>query len=64
MPAYIHHQEIEKIPNVCPSCIGLLPMFIRNVEPHWSMEKIDFIFECPDCGANVRQTISKPERRH
>jgi hypothetical protein len=64
MPAYIHYQEIEKTPNVCPSCIGLLPMFIRDVEPHWSMEKIDFIFECADCGANVRQTIFKPEQRH
>jgi hypothetical protein len=64
MPAYMHHQEIERIPVICPGCIGMLPMFIRDVEPHWSMAKIDFIFECPDCGANVRQTICKPEQRH
>ena len=39
-------------------------MFVRDVEPHWSMAKIDFIYECPDCGAEVRQTITKPERQH
>jgi hypothetical protein len=39
-------------------------MYIREVEPHWSMATIDFIYECSDCGAEVRQTISKPERRH
>jgi hypothetical protein len=49
---------------MCPGCIGLLPMYVREVEPHWSMAKIDFVYECSDCGAEVRQTITKPERRH
>jgi len=30
-------------------------MFVRDVEPHWSMAKIDFIYECSDCGGEVRQ---------
>jgi DNA-directed RNA polymerase subunit RPC12/RpoP len=25
------------------------------------MAKIDFIYECADCGAEVRQTVRKPE---
>src|SRR5438445_5843727 len=60
MPAYIQHHEIETAPIVCPGCIGLLPMYVREVEPHWSMAKIDFIYECADCGAEVRQTIRSP----
>jgi hypothetical protein len=64
MPAYIQHHEAETAPIICPGCIGLLPMFVREVEPHWSMAKIDFIYECSDCGAEVRQTITKPGRRH
>jgi DNA-directed RNA polymerase subunit RPC12/RpoP len=67
MPAYIQHhahQDIEMAPIVCPSCVGLLPMYVREVEPHWSMAKVDFIYECSDCGAEVRQTVTKPERRH
>ena len=64
MPAYIHHHDdIEPAFVICPSCVGL-PMFVRAVEPHWSMAKIDFIYECSDCGAEVRQTVTKPERRH
>ena len=31
MPAYIQHREIEKAPIVCPGCMGLLPMFVREV---------------------------------
>ena len=66
MPAYIHHHEIdtETVAMICPSCIGLLPMYVRDVEPHWSMAKIDFIFECSDCGAEVRQTMTGPQRRY
>jgi hypothetical protein len=65
MPAYVqHHELVETPPVVCPGCIGLLPMYVRDVEPHWSMAKIDFIYECSDCGAEVRQTVTKPERRH
>lgn len=61
MPAYIHHHEVETVTVICPSCIGLLPMYVRDVEPHWSMAKIDFVYECSDCGAEVRQTMTKPE---
>jgi hypothetical protein len=39
-------------------------MFVRDVEPHWSMAKIHFTYECADCGAEVRRTIVKPEVRH
>jgi hypothetical protein len=28
------------------------------------LAKIDFIYECSDCGAEVRQTVTKPERQH
>ncbi len=64
MPAYIQHHDIEKAPVVCPGCVGQLPMYVREVEPHWGMAKIDFIYECSDCGAEVRQTITRPERWH
>jgi hypothetical protein len=64
MPAYIHqHDDFEPPFMICPSCVGL-PMHVRDVEPHWSMAKIDFTFECADCGAEVRETIAKPEARH
>jgi hypothetical protein len=68
MPAYIqHHDEqtpMDDLPIVCPGCVGLLPMYVREVNPHWSMAKIDFIYACSDCGAEVRQTITRPERPH
>ena len=60
MPAYIQHHDIETVPVICPGCIGLLPMYVRDVKPHWSMAKIDFIYECADCGAEVRRTVTKP----
>ena len=64
MPAYIHHHDdIEPGFVICPSCVGL-EMYVRDVEPHWSMAKIDFTYECADCGAEVRQTVVKPELRH
>jgi len=49
---------------ICPACMGFLPMYVREVEPHWGLARIDFVYECADCGAEVRQTISKPELRH
>jgi hypothetical protein len=61
MPAYIHHHEIEMAPVICPSCVGMLPMYVREIEPHWSMTRIDFVYECSDCGTEVRQTVRKPE---
>ena len=69
MPAYIHqhdihqHDDIEPAFVICPSCVGL-PMFVRDVEPHWSMAKIEFTYECSDCGAELRQTVIKPQLRH
>jgi len=26
------------------------------------MAKIDFIYECSDCGAEIKKTVTKPER--
>ncbi|WP_454632306.1 hypothetical protein [Bradyrhizobium cenepequi] len=60
MPAYIHHHAVEPDFIICPSCAGL-PMFVADVEPHWSLAKIDFTYECSDCGAQIRQTVTKPE---
>ena len=54
MPAYVqHHQDIEIAPVICPTCMGFLPMYVREVEPHWSLAKIDFVYECADCGAEI-----------
>jgi hypothetical protein len=44
--------------------MGMSPMYVREVEPHWSMTKIDFIYECSDCGAEVRQTVRKAQSWH
>jgi hypothetical protein len=63
MPAYIRHHDVEPPFIICPSCVGL-PMYLTDVEPHWSMAKIDFTYECADCGAEVRQTIVKTPLRH
>ena len=64
MPAYIHqHDKIETAFIICPSCVGI-PMYVRDVEPHWSMAKIDFVYECSDCGAEMRHTVVKPQHRH
>jgi hypothetical protein len=64
MPAYIQHHELESAAIICPSCIGLLPMYVRDIEPHWNLAKIDCIYECSDCGTEMRMTVTKPERRH
>jgi DNA-directed RNA polymerase subunit RPC12/RpoP len=64
MPAYVQHHQSETTAIACPSCMGLLPMFVREVEPHWSMARIDFVYECADCGAEVRQTVTRPVRPH
>ena len=64
MPAYIQHREIQQRQVdaaliECPCCLGH-PMYVREVEPNWNLAKIDFIYECADCGAEVRQTVRKP----
>ena len=53
MPAYIHHHDAEPPFMICPSCVGL-PMYAKDVAPQWSMAKIDYIYECFDCGAEIR----------
>jgi hypothetical protein len=59
MPAYIHHHdEVEPAMVICPSCVGL-PMYVREVQPHWRTAKIDLIYECGDCGAEIRETITE-----
>ena len=62
MPAYVQHDAIESAPVVCPDCMGLLPMYVRDVEPSWNLAKIDFIYECSDCGAEVRHTVTRSDR--
>ncbi len=64
MPAYIHHQAIEMAPVLCPGCIGQLPMYVRQIEPHWRSEKIEIIYECQNCGTEVRQTVGRPQLTH
>jgi hypothetical protein len=39
-------------------------MYVRDVAANWSMAKIDFTYECADCGTEIKQTITRPERRH
>ena len=60
MPAYIHDNDAELPFITCSSC-ARLPMYIKDVAPHWSMAKIDFTYECSSCGAQIRHTVIKPE---
>jgi len=60
MPAYIHHHDAEPAFIICPSC-ERLPMYIKDVAPHWSIATIDFTYECSNCGVQIRQTVGKPE---
>jgi len=43
---------------------GHAPAVAGDVEPHRNLAKIDFTYECSDCGAEVRQTVVKPQLRH
>ena len=58
MPAYVQHRDIESALIVCPNCLGL-PVYVRDVAPHWSMAKIDFTYECSDCGAENQEDRDK-----
>ncbi len=58
MPAYIQHHEVEPFAIVCPNCIGL-PMHVVEVQPHWSMAKINFTYECSDCGTEIKKTVTR-----
>ena len=53
----IHHHDAEPPFMTCPSC-ERLPMYIKDATPHWSTAKIDFTYECSDCGAEMRQTVT------
>ena len=63
MPAYIHHHHTESPFMICPSC-ERVPMYIRDATPHWGMAKIDFTYECSECGAEITRTVTKPELLH
>jgi len=66
MPAYIQHRqhhEVEPFTIICPSCLRQ-PMHVVEVQPHWSMTKLDFIYECSDCGTEVKKTVVKAELRN
>ena len=58
MPAYVQHRDIESALIVCPNCLGL-PVYVRDVAPHWGVAKIDFIYECSDCGAENQEDRDK-----
>ena len=36
-------------------------MHVVEVQPHWSMTKLDFIYECTDCGIEVKKTVTKTD---
>jgi hypothetical protein len=60
MPAFIHHHDPEPPFIICPSCTRV-PMYIKEVAPIWSMAKLDLTYECSNCGAQIRQTVTEPE---
>ncbi len=65
MPAYIRHGDEQGLaPIVCPGCLGILPMLVREIEPHWNSARIDLVYECADCGAEVRHSVHRPALRH
>jgi hypothetical protein len=63
MPAYIRCHDTEPMVIFCPSCMGL-PLHIRDVDPVRNAARLDVIYECTDCGTEVRETVTRPERRH
>jgi len=58
MPAYVQHRDIESALIVL-SQLPRTPVYVRDVAPHWGMAKIDFIYECSDCGAEIKKTVTK-----
>jgi hypothetical protein len=54
--AKAYRTTLHDLPKLCG------PADVRqDVAPQWSMAKIDFIYECSECGAEIRQTVTKPE---
>ena len=62
MPAYVqHHQKpqmFHAVMTACPSCLSL-SMQIREVQPDWNLARVDFVYECPACCTEVRETVAK-----
>ena len=62
MPAYTQHHpqhhDIHAPLTICPGCLQL-PMQIREVQPHWDLARIDFIYECTTCCIEVRDTVAR-----
>ena len=63
MPAFIRNHDVEPPFMICPGCVGLA-MSVKDVAPRWSVSEIVFTYECADCGAEIRQTVTKPELLH
>jgi hypothetical protein len=42
----------------------MLPLYLRDVVPHWNLATIDVIYECSECGTEVRTTVTKPTQRN
>jgi hypothetical protein len=63
MPAYIQYHRAEPTVIVCPTCLGL-PLHIRDVEPVWSAARFNLIYECDECGGEVRTSVTRSEQRH
>jgi hypothetical protein len=60
MPAYIQHHEAEIAAIVCPTCRGLLAMHVRDVEPHWSMAKIDLTTNALTAALKLKRLSQNP----
>ena len=58
MQAYIHYHDAEPAFMICPSCAAC--RCTQDLD-RLSMAKIDFTYECRNCGVQIRQTVAKPE---
>jgi hypothetical protein len=60
MPAYAqHHQQhrdIHAAMTICPSCLSQ-PMQISGIQPFWDLARVDFVYECPACCTEIRETV-------
>ena len=59
MPAYTQHHRAEPAAIYCPHCFGQ-PLHIDTVEPVWSAARVDVIYACEDCGAEVCESVTRP----
>jgi hypothetical protein len=58
-------RQIQRIGSIKSHAIlgGLHHHYAEHFSVH-AMAKIDFTYECSDCGAEIRQTVTKPELLH